>query len=179
MTDVAEIDYLTVKKEKKANATQRNQGAPTLPLAPVPNGSSETLSDRLRKAAKIAGSGDALSRLTGIPRRTLESYLSGVIDPKSEKLAIISASTGVNIHWLVTGDTPMLLKDIVPRGALDAPLLQASIEGVEEALRATRREMSPAKKAELVLAIYDLYAGAAAPLDRVRVLHLVKTAVGE
>ncbi len=150
-----------------------------VPLAPQPNGTAETLSDRLRRVAKeVAGSGDALSQKTGIARSTLETWLTGRADLKAAKLAQISVATGVNIHWLVTGDTPMMLSDIQPRGALDAPLFVASIEGVEEALRATGREMAPAKKAELVLAVYDLYAGAEVPLDKGKVLHLVKTAVG-
>jgi len=167
-----------VTKGKKASGTKLTVVPLEVPLAPSPNGTHKTLGDRLRKAAEIVGSGDALAQKAGIPRSTLETYLTGQADPKASKLALISKATGVNIHWLVTGVTPMLLSELQPRGALDAPLLQAAIEGVEEALRATRREMPPEKKAELVLAVYDLYAGAAAPLDKVRVLHLVKTAVG-
>ena len=118
-----------------------------------------------------------MSDATGIPVSSLNKYEGDHVQPGAEALAQL-ARTGINIHWLVTNDGPMLMSELQPRGALDAALLQASIEGVEEALRASRRDMPPAKKAELVLAVYDLYAGAAAPLDKVRVLHLVKTAVG-
>ena len=138
----------------------------------------ESIHARIARARKHLGvTQPEMSGRTGIPVSSLDKYEGGHSKPGTDALAQIAAC-GINIHWLVTGDGPMMLSELQPRGALDAPLLQASIEGVEEALRATGRDMSPAKKAELVLAIYDLYAGAAAPLDKSRVLRLVKTAVG-
>lgn len=61
------------------------------------------LRDRIRECAQIAGSGDELSRKTGIPRRTLENYLSGKSSPKAETLASIAEAAGVGIEWLATG----------------------------------------------------------------------------
>jgi phage repressor protein C with HTH and peptisase S24 domain len=62
------------------------------------------LKDRLRRCAALAGSGDALARKTGIPRRTLETYLSGHAEPKASRLATITETVGVSGHWLLTGE---------------------------------------------------------------------------
>lgn len=81
---------------------------------------------------------------------------------------------GINANWLLTGEGPMLLKDLaVPAGTLNTARLQLAIETVEEGLQATGRTMTPAKKTELILAVYDLYADGTA---KERILRLVKSA---
>lgn len=62
------------------------------------------LAARLRECAVIAGSGDELSRLTAIPRRTLEYYLTGEREPKIARCVDIAKAVGVDIGWLVTGE---------------------------------------------------------------------------
>lgn len=52
----------------------------------------------------MAGSGDELSRKTAIPRRTLESYLSGTSEPKATRLLEIARAVNVDAGWLVTGE---------------------------------------------------------------------------
>ena len=69
------------------------------------------LSNRIRKCAEIAGSGDALSRLTAIPRRTLEMYLSGDAEPKAVRMGLIANAAGVSGHWLLTGEGEMFESD--------------------------------------------------------------------
>lgn len=54
--------------------------------------------------AALVGGGEALSQKAGIPRRTLETYLTGTADPKGKRLAAICAATGVSGHWLLTGE---------------------------------------------------------------------------
>ncbi|MFN3881897.1 MAG: XRE family transcriptional regulator [Nitrincola lacisaponensis] len=61
------------------------------------------LAERIRYCAKLAGSGDLLAEKSGIPRRTLESYLSGSSEPKAARLAAIVNATGVSAKWLLTG----------------------------------------------------------------------------
>lgn len=76
----------------------------------------------------------------------------------------------------------MLVKDVqppapaAPAGGFDAELLRTVLEAVEEGLALTRRRMAPDAKARLVLAIYELYAGAAEPINKSVVLTLVKSA---
>jgi len=62
------------------------------------------LKTRLRKCAELAGNGASLARETGIPRRTLETYLSGTAEPKASRLADIAKVAGVSGHWLLLGE---------------------------------------------------------------------------
>lgn len=62
------------------------------------------LAARLRECAALVGGGEALSQKAGIPRRTLETYLTGTADPKGKRLAAICAAAGISGHWLLTGE---------------------------------------------------------------------------
>ena len=78
---------------------------------PVQGDNRETmklLSKRIRACAAMAGSGDELARIAEIPRRTLESYLSGKSEPKAMRLASIVKATGVSANWLLTGEGTMM-----------------------------------------------------------------------
>lgn len=68
----------------------------------------------------------------------------------------------------------MRLADLQAPGALDAGRLRLAIEAAEEGLAAARRMMPPDKKAELVLAVYDLLEEPG--VNKERVLKLVKLA---
>lgn len=65
---------------------------------------SNDLAARIRECADIAGSGDELSRLTAIPRRTLEYYLTGQREPKVARCVDIAKAVGVDIGWLASGE---------------------------------------------------------------------------
>ena len=65
---------------------------------------SEGLAERIRQCADIAGSGDELARLTAIPRRTLEYYLTGQSEPKVARCVDIAKAAGVDIGWLASGE---------------------------------------------------------------------------
>ncbi|WP_341958491.1 S24 family peptidase [Pseudomonas sp. RC10] len=64
----------------------------------------DDLAGRIRQCAEIAGSGDELARLTGIPRRTLEYYLIGQSEPKIGRCVEIAKAVGVDVGWLATGE---------------------------------------------------------------------------
>ncbi|MEA5444714.1 S24 family peptidase [Gammaproteobacteria bacterium AB-CW1] len=72
------------------------------------------LKQRLRRCAELAGNGACLARETGIPRRTLETYLSGNAEPKASRLASIARAAGVSAHWLLTGEGPEREGDLGP-----------------------------------------------------------------
>ncbi|WP_447588709.1 XRE family transcriptional regulator [Aquipseudomonas campi] len=65
---------------------------------------SDALAARMRKCAEIAGSGDELARITAIPRRTLEYYLTGEREPKIGRCVEIAKAVGVDIAWLASGE---------------------------------------------------------------------------
>lgn len=63
-----------------------------------------TLEERLIACVKIIGNGDKTAEKTGIPRSTLETYLTGKATPKADRLAAICYAANVNGHWLLTGN---------------------------------------------------------------------------
>ncbi|MBA1443774.1 MAG: helix-turn-helix transcriptional regulator [Chromatiales bacterium] len=67
---------------------------------------SEMLADRIKQCADMAGSGDALAQKAAIPRRTLETYLSGQSEPKTSRLVAIAKAADVSVEWLATGEGP-------------------------------------------------------------------------
>lgn len=68
----------------------------------------------------------------------------------------------------------MLLADAIKPGSLDTARLRLAVETVEEGLSAARTTMEAGKKADLVLAVYDLLEGSGA--NKAQVLKLVKLA---
>ena len=89
---------------------------------------------------------------------------------------------GLNANWVLTGEGPMMLEQLgqpsAPKGkVLDEQLLRLVIEAVEEALEILDLDIDPpAKKADLILAIYEMYDDTGVQPDAAKVIRLVKTA---
>ena len=63
--------------------------------------------DRLAKARRAAGFEQSeLAEITGISRRTLSRYETGLSEPKRANLIAISFATGVSLDWLENGEIP-------------------------------------------------------------------------
>lgn len=95
-------------KEKNHSATPN--GVPGADVAES-DGQKRELAARIRACADIAGSGDALSRKSGVPRRTLENYLSGHSEPKALVVLKIADAAGVTLDWLIAGRFPKRRSD--------------------------------------------------------------------
>ena len=138
-----------------------------------------TLSDRLKRVRiEFDYAQKRMAESVGSKLRSWQDYEKGNKVPGSQVIAGLS-EIGVNANWLLTGNGPMLIKDLqhtAPAGALDPSLLQTVIEGVETALQQTGRTMQPANKAELIMAVYDLYDGIEQKPDTAKILKLVKSA---
>jgi hypothetical protein len=91
-------------------------------------------------------------------------------------LAASFIAAGINANWLLTGEGPMLLAELQASAAVgfDLARFRLAIEATEEGLAAAGRVMAPDKKAELVLAIYDMFDEPA--VTKERVLKLIKLA---
>ncbi len=133
---------------------------------------------------------DEMATNVGVSRSTIINYESGKRDPDQHYLAAFAEATGADFLELLrlslasSPDEPARrmaerLKASTgaasgPAGALDAARLRLAIEATEEGLEAAGRVMSPNKKAELVLAVYDLLEEPT--ITKERILKLVKLA---
>lgn len=84
---------------------------------------------------------------------------------------------GINANWLLTGEGPMRIEDLAGAetpGAFDRERMAAAIEALEEVLTEAKRTMAPARKAQVLLAAYDLLEEPSA--TREKVMQLLKFA---
>lgn len=150
-------------------------------------GSHERISDALKRV-RGGRSVDEIGLKTHI--NTISNYETGKRLPEIDFLAAFAEATGADFLELLrlrlasSQDEPArrMAERLnasagaasPPAGALDAARLRLAIEAAEEGLDAAGRVMAPDKKAELVLAIYDLFEEPANTKERV--LKLVKLA---
>lgn len=114
----------------------------------------------------------------GVSTDQLARYLRNENEPPVGAVVRLGKASGYSVAWLADGEGPMLLADLnplTPAGALDIARMRLAIEAVEEGLEAAKRTMAPAKKADLVLAVYDLLDDAT-EASKGKVLKLVKLA---
>lgn len=123
------------------------------------------LTERIRLCAKAVGSGDVLATRAGIPRRTLENYLSGRSEPKATALLGIAKSAGFSLDWLIAGEGPMRRDEPGPPPAsqdiaapattsLDGRLLGLCFEGVRATYRDANARIDDRAAGELAARLY-------------------------
>jgi len=107
------------------------------------------LAMRIRQCADNIGSGDELARRTGIPRRTLETYLTGLAEPKASRLAAIAMAAGVSLDWLVAGvedkGRATNFSENEDKGWIDVPLYDVKVSAGHGALLAQERIITALK----------------------------------
>ena len=127
----------------------------------VSHAGKEAVSRRIRECARKVGSGDELARRSGVPRRTLESYLSGRSEPKATGLALIAQAAGVSLDWLLLGKEQNGANAAGPQpfpALPDSVVLSRVIETVEDWLVENGQALAPAKKADVIVLSYELVA---------------------
>lgn len=71
-------------------------------------------SKRIKTALSIRGVRQSdLCRITKIPKSALSQYISGVYEPKQDRIYLISKALNVNEAWLMGLDVPMERQDTV------------------------------------------------------------------
>lgn len=101
-----------------------------------------------------------LADLLGVSRGYVGNIESGRNEPSSSFLMLLASKLNISADWILTGEGEMLkgkANAIKPSAALDSERLTLAIETVEEGLEVTHRVMKPDKKAELIMAVYDLF----------------------
>lgn len=125
-----------------------------VPIHPVES----ELADRLALAI-----GDepraSFARRAGVAESVLRKYLAGA-QPSTDRLVAMADAAGVNIAWLAAGRGPQKGAPAAPAPATqsfsDVRRLAQAIDACEVGLAANGLVMAPDKKAELILAAYDL-----------------------
>ena len=110
----------------------------------------------VREHLGVAERAEFASKL-GIPTTTYATWERGKNEPPATAITLLMSIFGVNIIWLLTGEGEMFSQSS-PTGAgalmLDRAAMKMAIEALEEGLN--DRSLPSDKKAELVLAAYDL-----------------------
>lgn len=128
------------------------------------------LVERLRELKESAGSWRRLAEYAGVPENTLRGWINDGSPAPFLPIARLAAAMDISLEWIASGEPPK------KRRGLDSNQLKLAIEAVEEGLAATHRVMNPAKKAELTMAIYELFTESEHRPDRATVIRLIRAA---
>lgn len=87
-------------------------------------------------------------------------------------LAAAFVRAGINANWLLTGEGPMTLADLVDASkgldTLDRERMNLAIQTIDEGLQEARAMVDPDKKGRLLLAIYDYLKEESVTMETVR-----------
>lgn len=111
-------------------------------------------------------------------KNTLARYERGEFMPAGDFLLALNVAAGVNPAWILLGDEggPVRIRDGIKVAPLDKQALTDVVQVVEEFLQERGLVLEPAKKAELLVLIYEDVREHEGRVDRARVLRLVKLA---
>lgn len=130
------------------------------------------LGARLKKIRKEKGlTLKGLAELVPASPGFISEVENGLKMPGGDFLLSLKRIFGVDLDWLLTGG-----ESKAQASEFNTELLRQAIEVVETALEETGRVMTSHKKADLVIAIYELYAETGEQVDKTRVLKLIKSA---
>jgi transcriptional regulator with XRE-family HTH domain len=108
-----------------------------------------------------------------ISEMTLRRYLLGDTYPPLDTLEKIAEVSGRSLAWLASGEDTAK----TPAAAVNEDLLVSVLEAVEEYLDQVDCHLPPAKKAQLVTALYDMCVEDDLKVaDKAKVIRLVKLA---
>lgn len=113
-----------------------------------------SFSERLRAAVKAAGGVALISQQAEVPKRTLETYLSGQTEPKVSKIIAIAESCGVGVEWLMTGDGGQDSEGFLGR-SVDSEWSAIPLFDSQEQVSGETVAFNPQKTAQLDAALSD------------------------
>jgi transcriptional regulator with XRE-family HTH domain len=102
----------------------------------------------------------AMAEAIGVSARTYQNYERGEREISAIVIRALYRKFGVDPVWVLDGD------DTPPRrysAQMDANLLTIVLEEVESRLEASKKKLRPAKKAKLIMLIYQHFDGVREP----------------
>ncbi|MCC5811171.1 MAG: helix-turn-helix transcriptional regulator [Ectothiorhodospiraceae bacterium] len=133
------------------------------------------------RIAQIRGSRSqaAFAKDLGVHKNTLGGYERGERKPDAEFLSALMRA-GYSANWVITGEGPMLLKDLqAAPGAtsgMDLDLLERVGRTTFEELQARRLHLEPAAQARLVRVLYRHFATRQEQPDQETVSNIIDLA---
>lgn len=94
----------------------------------------------------------------GMTLRSYQRYEAGERVPPMVVLGKIAKDYKTTVDWLLTGEEPMIRKPDIPgaqQKEIDFTLMKEVIESVEGIFQKQRLHLSPRKKAELIILLYE------------------------
>lgn len=137
--------------------------------------------DRLKKA-RGETSQKLFAEMVGVHNSTFSRWERGEQFPSQPDICkILQIRPLINPTWFLTGEGPIERCADQPHSCVtnlaDHSLLEAVIAAVEEHLAAIKGKLPPAKKAQLIITLYDLFASKEdKKVDKAVVISLFKLA---
>ncbi len=135
-----------------------------------------TLAGRIRSARRsMNATQQVLAGAVGVSRPAISQWEGGETkDIKPENLLRACHFLMVRPEWLVFGDGPM--RPGSSGGRVEPAGLAGVIEGMERTLAEERLLLAPAKKAELVAMLYEMFDGSGEVPDQSTIVRLARLA---
>lgn len=115
---------------------------------------------RIREVRVGAGlSGEEFGERIGVGKGAVSTYEIGESFPRWETLNRILALSGRDFNWLLGGEDAAGGAAVPQAGGVPGPdqgVLADVLQGIEEGLSDLELEIPPAKKAELVVLLYEM-----------------------
>jgi len=115
----------------------------------------------------------------GVHKNTLGGYERGERKPDSECLSALMRA-GYSANWVISGEGPMLLKDLeAPAGAasgLDLDLLERVARAAFEELKVRRIGLEPADQARVIRVLYRHFASRGEQPDHGTISNIIDLA---
>lgn len=138
-----------------------------------------SIGERMKQVRQRLGLTQAtMAEETGITLVSYKRYEGSKAMPSADALESFS-KLEINLHWLLTGDGEMLLKDMAGKkiALLNEAELLLACETIEEALAAIRKTIPPKQKAQLIASVYQLYVEGEGKVNTDNIIYLLKSAV--
>jgi len=152
----------------------------------------EKIGGRIKNALKAAGiTQRAISKSLGVGESAVSAYVQGAAEPSANGLFVIAQTCKTTTDWLITGkgsgpgeadgkvnetQTDYSKQD-TGLSKTSTAVMRAVIEGIEEYLEEEDLELRPAKKADLVLTLFEMCMEEGKEVDKATIIRLVRLAV--